>query len=277
VSIKSAWNGTISFGMVAIPVILLKAIGDNDVKFHQHAPDGSRIRMKRVAESTGQEIASADIRKGYDRADGSVVFLTDDDFAEAFGPASKVAEILLFTSALAIPDIAKSTAYYVKPGKGGEKAYALLARALTETATVAVVRYGLRQRKQLGALSATANGYLILEQLEWADDIREPDFTPPEMALSDAEIDMAVKLVGALTRSFDLAAMHDDSQEKLDELITARIENGQVTTPAPPATAELITSPAELMEMLTASVAANVPVTPAKPRVTRKNGRSKAA
>lgn len=257
-SIKSAWNGTISFGLVAIPVILLKAVGDSDIKFHQHAPDNSRIRIKKVAESTGQEVASADIRKGYDRADGSVVFLTDDDFAEAFGPSSKIAEILRFTSALAIPDIAKSTAYYVKPGQGGEKAYALLARALTDTGTIAIVRYGLRQRKQLGALSATTDGMLVLEQLEWAADIREPDFTPPEMALSDAEIDMAAKLIGALTGDFNLAAYHDDSQEKLDAMITARIESGQVSTPAAATgTAGPVTSPADLMDVLIASVAAN--------------------
>jgi DNA end-binding protein Ku len=258
-SIRSAWNGTLSFGMVAIPVILLKAVGDNDTKFHQHAPDNSRIRVKKVAESTGQEIATADIRKGYDRADGSVVFLTDDDFTEAFGPASKVAEILLFTSAHTIPDIAKSTAYYVKAGTGGEKAYALLARTLTKTGTVAVVRYGLRQRKRLGALSATTDGYLILEQLEWATDIREPGFAPPDVALSDAEVELATTLVSALTKDFDFTAMHDDSQEKLDAMITARIESGQVSAPTATAAADLVTSPAALMEVLLASVAASRP------------------
>lgn len=256
ITIKSAWNGTIGFGMVSIPVVLLKAVGDNDIKFHQHAPDGSRIRMKRVAESTGLEVAAADIRKGYDRADGSVVFLTDDDFAEAFGPASKIAEILYFTSALAVPDIAKSTAYYVKAGQGGDTAYKLLARALNETGTVAIVRYGLRQRKQLGALSATTDGYLMLEQLQWAADIREPGFTPAEPEVSDAHIDMAVKLIGSLTSDFDFAAMHDDSQEKLDALITARIESGQVTAPVT-AVPDQATSPADLMAMLTASIEAS--------------------
>ena len=167
--------------MVAIPVSLGVAISSNDIEFHQHAPDGSRIRLKRVAESTGEEVPYADIRKGYDCPDGSVIFLTDEDFAEALGPVSREAEILQFTSALAIPDMAKSTPYFVRPGKGGERAYALLARALAKTRSVAIVKFGLRQRKRLGALSATTDGYLVLEQLEWADDIRKPDFAAPSV------------------------------------------------------------------------------------------------
>ncbi len=270
---RYAWAGTLGFGMVVLPVSFGSLIGDSGgIEFHQHAPDGSRIRYIKVAESTGREVAAADIRKGYSCPDGSVIFLTDADFDEAYGPVSREAKILQFTKTSSIPDIAKSKPYVVKPNKGGERAYALLALALRTTGTVAVVSFGVQRRKQLGALSATEDGYLLLEQLTWASDIRQPDFAAPAPELTEAEQTMAVALVEGLTEDFNHSAIADDSQEKLNALLTARIEGKQAiaVATAPPAIA-----PADLMAQLTASVAAikkepEVLVTATRPPRTRK-------
>jgi DNA end-binding protein Ku len=252
---RSSWKGTLGFGLLAIPVSLGNIISEsNDTPFHQHAPDGSRIRLKRVAESTGKEVAYADIKKGYEAPDGTVIFLTSDDLDEAFGRVSREAEILLFTDAGNVPDLARSAPFFVQPGKGGEKAYALLARALRKSGKIAIVRFGLRQRKRLGALRPSGDGYLLLEQLEWSEDIKVADFPAPAPEISETEEAMAATLIDSLTEDFDHSAVHDDSQVKLNELINARIAAGKNGT------AETTRSSApqviDIMAALTASVAA---------------------
>jgi DNA end-binding protein Ku len=251
---RSSWKGTLGFGLLAIPVSLGSMISErNDTPFHQHAPDGSRIRQKRVSESTGEEVAYADIRKGYEAPDGTVIFLTDEDLDETLGKISREAEILLFTDAGNVPGLARSKSFFVKPDKGGDKAYALLASALGKSGKIAIVRFGLKQRKRLGALRPSGNGYLLLEQLEWPEDIKVADFPAPAPELSAAEEAMAATLIDSLTGDFDYSTVHDDSQARLNELIDARIAAGQAETTA---TSQVATPVTDIMTALTASVAA---------------------
>lgn len=258
---RSSWKGSIGFGMLSIPVNLAGAVNDNgDIELHQHAPDGSRIRYKRVSSATGEEVEYKDIRKGYECADGNTVFLTDDDFEAAYGKISREAVILMFAKASDVPDIAKSKPFFIQPQKGAEKAYAVLVQALRKSGTVAVVQVGMRQRKRLATVSPTEDGYLILEQLEWHEDIRKPDFSAPANAVSDSETDMAVNLIETMTQTFTHAEWRDDSREKLNEMIAKRIELGQVTGTG---TADKNTGQAvDLMSVLAASVKANTKPAP---------------
>jgi DNA end-binding protein Ku len=268
---RSSWKGSIGFSIVNVPVSLGGATGDSSLPIHQHAPDGSRIKMKRVSEASGEEVAYKDIQKGYELPDGNVVMLTDEDFDEAYGAVSREAEILMFTAAGNVPDIAKSKPYFVQPGKGGERSYSLLVRVLQNTNKVAIIRFGMHQRKRLGALSATEDGYLMLEQLEWASDVRKPDFAAPNTAVSDAEVEMAAKVVEHMTKTFDHSTVEDDSAAKLNELISRRIEKGQVTGgyvgPAQANGGEQVT---DLMATLAAAVKSFEPETAAKPKATRR-------
>lgn len=229
VIIRSSWKGSIGFSLLSIPVSMGGAVGGNDIETHQYAPDGSKIKYKRVSEKTGEEVAYKDIQMGYSCPDGNIVFLTDKDFEEAYGTVSRKAEILQFCDASDVPDMAKSKPFFVQPDKGGEKAYAVLVAALRASGKVAIIKFGMRQRKRLGALSPTDDGYLVLEQLEWAEDIRKPDFAAPAHLIKDDELGMATTLINSMSKPFDHASVTDDSQAKLNELINSRIEKGQVT------------------------------------------------
>lgn len=250
---RSSWSGSIGFSLISLPVKLGGAISDNDVKGHQYAPDGSRIKYKRVAESTGEEIAYSAIRTGYDAPDGGVVFLTDEDVSSAYGEVSREAKILLFTDAGQVPDIALSKPFLVQPGKGGDKGYALLALALERADKVAIVEIGIRQRKRLAVISPAGDGYLLMEQLEWAEDIRKPDFDAPAPDISAEEENLAVKLVESLSSDFDYPSMKDDSQAKINKLIAARAgREGQIAGVKPAETQEEQSS--SLLATLTASI-----------------------
>ena len=265
---RSSWKGTLGFSMLAIPVNLGGAVGSNDIETHQYAPDGSKIKYRRVSEKTGEEVAYKDIRMGYACPDGNLVFLTDADFEDAYGKVSREAEILMFTDASNVPDMAKSKPFFVQPGKGGEKPYALLVAALRKTGKVAIIKFGMQKRKRLGALSPTDDGYLVLEQLEWAQDIRKPDFAAPDPVIKDVELDMATQLIDSMSKDYDHDAQADDSQAKLNELISSRVERGQVTggfvAQRPGADAM------DIMAALTASIEANRPAPAKKTTRTRK-------
>lgn len=265
---RSSWKGSIGFSMLSIPVNLGGAVGGNDIETHQYAPDGSKIKYRRVSERTGEEVAYKDIQMGYSCPDGNIVYLTDKDFEEAYGTISREAEILQFADAADVPDIAKSKPFFVQPGKGGEKAYALLVAALRASNKVAIIKFGMRQRKRLGALSPTDDGYLILEQLEWAEDIRKPDFAAPAHLIKDDELAMATTLIDSMTKPFDHNAVTDDSQAKLNELINSRIEKGQVTggfVAAKPGEVAM-----DIMAALKASIDQNKATPPVKKPRTRK-------
>jgi DNA end-binding protein Ku len=265
---RVSWNGSISIAVLSIPVKLGSAVSENGsaLDLHQFAPDGGRIKLKRVSEKTGKEVPWADIQTGYQAPDGTVVTLSDEDFEAAFGKVSREAQILMFADAGDIPDAAKMAPFIVQPAKGGERAYALLAAVLRKANRVAVLRVGMRQRKRLAVISATPDGYLMCEQLHWASDLRKPDFEAPAYEFSAAEMRMAERLVDGLTEKFDHASYEDDSAAKLNELIEQRLAG----TARPKAEGN---APADLMAVLTASVEA---AKTAKTARTRKTATPKA-
>jgi DNA end-binding protein Ku len=236
VTIRSMWKGSFGISLLNVPVKLGAAVSDNDLKLHQHRKsDGSRIKYVRVAEADGQEVPYSDIVKGAEAVDGSVVLLTDDDLNEAFGEKSRNAKILMFTDPQSIPRVAAGKAYVVQPDTGGEKTYALLAGSLQRTGKVAVVTIALRQRERL-ALIYSDGGYLYMETLEWSDDVRTPDFTAPDVEITAAEADMADHLVAAMSGDFDYSAHHDESKQRLAELVAKKAETGQAISSATPDT-----------------------------------------
>src|SRR5580693_564308 len=122
-SVRSMWNGTISFGMMVIPVKLGTAVSDEDLPLHQvRESDGSRIGYRRYAKADGADVEYADVAKGYQAPDGRTVILTDADFTAAYGTKNREAKITSFTSASALPRTAHRQSYLVQPDKGGEAA-----------------------------------------------------------------------------------------------------------------------------------------------------------
>jgi DNA end-binding protein Ku len=231
---RSIWSGTIGIGTLVLPVKLGTVTGDESAELHQvRKSDGSRISYRRFAAADGAEVPYSEIAKGYELPDGRTVVLTDEDFAKAYGEKSRNAKILQFVAEDALPRTAAGTSYYVQPGAGGEKAYALLARTMSDTGTAAVVSVAIRQRESLALLYANGDGYLILERLNWAADVKRPDFAAPDVNLSEAELDLAENLVTQMSGPFDWSSFRDESTEKLEKIVRAKAHLGQaVGTPA---------------------------------------------
>ena len=268
---KASWKGSIEFCGFPIPVRIGSATGDSDAGFrpHQYSPDNSRIRFRRVSEATGEEVAYADIKKGWDAADGSVVFLTDEEVMAAYGPVSRLAA-LKFTDAAAIPDIAKAKQFIVQPDTGGERGYALLVRALQRSGKAGITQLGVQARKRLAVVSATADNYLSVTQLEWPADIRRPDFTAPAPNFSETEEKLATELVEKLSDDFDYWAQADNSQVLLSELIQEKLGAGESARIVSAGPAQAGTVALDLMSTLLASLDAVKAAKAPKKRAPRK-------
>lgn len=252
---RSIWNGTISFGLVTIPVKLYAATEEKDVAFHQvHAADGGRIRMRRVCSLDGEEVSYADIAKGYELPSGEVVVLTDDDLADLPLASSRTIDVLEFVPLEEVDPIYFARSYYLEPDKAATKAYLLLREALERSGRVAIVKVALRRRESLATLRVR-EGVLVLEVMLWPDEIRRPEFEflgeQPE--LRPKELEMANSLIDALAADFEPGRYTDSYREALLALIDAKVEGRELVSPPEAAETSVVV---DLMAALERSVEA---------------------
>ncbi|MFH9350103.1 Ku protein [Kitasatospora sp. NPDC017646] len=228
---QTTWKGTISFGLVSIPVHLYSATQEHDVPLHQvHAKDGGRVRMKRYCEREEKEVPYAEIAKGYESPDGRTVTLSDEDLADLPLPSKKVIDVLAFVDATEIDPLMFSKAYYVGVAdKAAAKPYALLRDALVASGQIAVTKIALRTRESPAVLRVH-DGTLVLQTCIWPDEVRPAAGIAPEenVAVRPQELKMARSLMDTLSEDFDLSQLHDDYQQALQQVITARLEGVEV-------------------------------------------------
>jgi DNA end-binding protein Ku len=253
---RSIWKGSISFGLVSIPVKLYSATEERDVSFHQvHRDDGGRIRYKRVCQLDGEEIPYSDIAKGYELPSGEVVVLTDDDFADLPLTTSRSIDVLEFVPLAQVDPIYFAKSYYLEPEGAGAKPYVLLREALEQSGRVALVKIALRQRETLATLRVR-DGVFVLEMMLWPDEIREPSFgfLDEDIDVRQQELAMAQSLIDTLSGDFAPEQYSDNYREALQALIEAKIAGREVVAPAEPAadTGTVV----DLMAALRASVEA---------------------
>ncbi|GLX98997.1 Ku protein [Herbidospora sp. NBRC 101105] len=250
---RSIWKGAISFGLVTIPVKLYSATEQKDVSFHQvHREDGGRIRYKRVCTVDGEEVAYADIAKGYELPTGDMVVLTDDDFADLPLSSSRRIDVLQFTPVEQIDPIYFAKSYYLEPDAQGAKPYVLLRDALERSGQVAIVKVALRQRESLATLRVR-EGIFVLETMLWPDEVRTADFAflDEDIDLRPQELKMAESLIETMVADFDPGEYKDAYREALQEVIDAKVAGREVVPTEAPAEA----GPAvDLMAALRASV-----------------------
>lgn len=231
---RSIWKGAISFGLVTIPVKLYSATEQKDVSFHQvHREDGGRIRYKRVCTVCGEEVAYADIAKGYELATGEMVVLTDEDFEDLPLTTSRRIDVLQFSPADQIDPIYFAKSYYLEPDAQGAKPYVLLRNALEASGQVAVVKVALRQRESLATLRVR-DGVFVLETMLWPDEIRTPDFgfLEEDIEVRAQELKMAESLITTMEGDFDPSEFHDAYREALQQVIEAKVAGKEVVAPA---------------------------------------------
>ena len=253
---RSIWKGSISFGLVTIPVKLYSATEQKDVSFHQvRRSDGSRIRYKRVAAADGEEVAYGEIAKGYELPSGETVVLTDEDFKDLPLTSSRAIDVLQFVPLEQVDPIFFEKSYYLEPDKGGVKPYVLLRDALAESGQVAVVKVALRNKESLAVLRVR-EGVFVLETMMWPDEVRAPDFAflDDDVEVRPQELAMAGSLIETLSGEFDPTQYKDEYREALEAVIEAKIEGREVVQPneAQPTSGTVV----DLMAALRASVEA---------------------
>ncbi len=225
---RAIWKGSVSFGLVNVPVKLYAATESHDVSFRQvHAKDGGRIKYQRVCSVDGEEVAYADIAKGYETEDGEMVILTDDDMNELPSSSSREIAVEKFVPTEQIDPMLFEKSYYLEPEKSGAKPYALLRQALLDADRMAVVTVALRQRMSVAVLRVR-DDVIVLQTMMWPDEVRTPDFSVETGEVKDAEVKMANMLVETLAGDFDPDEFEDDYAEAVEALVKAKIEGGEV-------------------------------------------------
>lgn len=242
-------RGAISFGLVHIPIGLYTATQDNDIHFKQLCQDMSRVRYKKVCASCGKEIKNNDILKGFEYEKDKYVIVTEDDFEKIKTEKDRTVQIIHFTDLSSVRPIYFEKSYHVIPEKGGEKAFELLRRAMEEEGKVAIGKTVMGNKETLLCILPTAEG-LLIETLFFDDEIREPPRELTRPTVKEDELSMAKTLIGAMDQPFAPQQYQDEYQERLKEMIAAKIAGQEVAAAAPEETANVI----DLMEALKASL-----------------------
>jgi DNA end-binding protein Ku len=252
----SMWKGSISFGLVMIPVKLYAATEQKDIAFRQvHRTDGGRIRFRRVCSIDGEEIPYEQVAKGYELPSGEMIVLTDEDMADLPLPTTRSIEVLHFMPADQLDPILLSRSYYVEPESAGARAYVLLRDSLERSEKIALAIVALRQRESLATLRSR-DGVLVLETLLWPDEVRNPGFAflDDDIEVRLQELKMAASLIDSMTVDFDPDEYHDRYREALQELVSAKAEGRDVIQPEEGETPE--GEPTSLADALKASLTA---------------------
>ena len=250
---RAIWSGTISFGLVSVPVRMYSAIDERDVHFHLiHEPDGGRIGYQKVCKAENEPVPDDEIVKAYEVSEDELVVVTDEDFAAVKAEGVKTIDICDFVPYEEIDPIYFERTYFLGPQEGGEKVYSLLREAMEETELAAIGKYVMRDKQQLGCLRIR-EGVITLEKMFFHDEIRPVDELAPRKAkVGKTELDMAVSLIDQFKSSFDPERYHDTYREALLDLIKAK-QKGQTIEAVPAAEDE---EPADLLAALKASVEA---------------------
>jgi DNA end-binding protein Ku len=226
---RAIWKGAVSFGLVSVPVKLYSATENKDISFRQvHAKDGGRIKYQRICSLDGEEVAYADIAKGYETEDGEMVILDESDMADLPAASSREISVEKFVPSEQIDPMLFEKSYYLEPEKTGAKPYALLRKALEDADRMALVTVSLRNRMSLAVLRVR-DDVIVLQTMMWPDEIRTPDFGSVDLEdAKPAEVKMATMLVETLAGDFDPSEFEDDYREAVEALVKAKIEGGEV-------------------------------------------------
>ncbi len=253
---RTLWKGAISFGLVHIPIRVYPATESKSVKFRMlHRECKTPIHYVKWCPTCGREVAQEEIVNGYEYQKGQFVVLEDEDFERLPAVETKVVDIVDFVALEEIDPVYYDKTYYLEPGDGGAKAYALLRRAMLETGRIAIAKVAIRARQSLAAIRVFDRTVLAMETMYWPDEIRSYaglEGLLGEPVFHENEVRMADMLVGSLTSPFDPGKYTDQYRAALREAIQAKVEGRQVYQYREPETAKVI----DLMEALRASVEA---------------------
>jgi len=251
---RALWKGSISFGLVNIPIELHTAVRNHRPKFRMlHAKDKSPVKFERVCLRDGHPVAWEDLVKGYEYTKGRFVIMTKEDFQAAAVEKTRTVDIVDFVKAEEIDDRFFETPYYLVPAKGGERAYALLREAIRESGRIGIAKFILRDAQHLAAVEVIEDA-IVLSVMRFADelvDVKQFDF-PTANGVRKAELDMAKALVNSLAADWDPSKYTDQYRENLMRIIQGKMKGRDVELEptSEPRQAEVV----DLMERLRRSL-----------------------
>jgi DNA end-binding protein Ku len=226
---RPIWNGSLSFGLINIPVRLYSASLDRALSFKLFDKHGNcPVSYVKICRSNHKEIPKEDIVRGYEYQKGDYVILDEKDFKKVAREKSDLIDILQFSDQKEIDTKYYEKPYYIEPAKKAEKAYSLLSHALEESGKLAVARFVMREKEHIGIIKPE-NGILILHRLRYADEIRKPEIDLPKKNMySKAELEMALALIKQLTKKFDPTKYKDTYSDELRDIIKAKAKGKKI-------------------------------------------------
>ena len=258
---RAIWSGSISFGLLNVPVKLYSAVSKQTVRFRElREGDSSRVKHKRVAESDGKEVPYEKIVKGYEYAPDQYVVLSRDELSELEPQRSRAIEIQDFVDLDDIDPIYFEQPYYLGPDKGAERAYALLVQAMKDARKVAIARFVLRNKEHLAAIRPM-DDVLTLTTMRFHDEVSSPEDVDGEVfeeakpkKPEKRELEMAKQLIESLTSNFEPDKYRDEYREELLDLLERKAEGKEVVSA--PSEEPKPTKAPDLMAALEESLAA---------------------
>ncbi|HYT67959.1 MAG TPA: Ku protein [Vicinamibacterales bacterium] len=252
---RSMWKGSITFGLVNIPVELYSAVRDHRPRFRLlHAKDEAPVRYERICQTEGKAVAWEDLVKGYEYAKGQFVVLTKDDFKTAAVEKTKTIDILDFVDPKEVDERYFETPYYLQAGKGADRAYVLLREAIKASGRIGIAKIILREAQHLAAVEAIG-GALVLTMMRFSDelaDLKEFNF-PQKGEIRPAELRMAQQLIDNLVSEWQPDKYTDEYKENLLRVINAKLKGKRpklIAEDTTPKQAEVV----DLMARLRASL-----------------------
>lgn len=238
---RALWDGAISFGLVHIPVNLYSAEVRKELDLSMlDRSDFAPIGYRKYNKNTGKEVEKDQIVKGYEYASGEYVVLSDEDLRKANVKATQTIDILAFVDSTEVPLTFYDQPYYLAPGKGGDKVYALLRETLRRSGKIGIAQIVLRTKQHLAALLPVGE-VIVLNTLRYLDEIRDiddyklPDTDVKSMGISEKEMAMALSLVEGMSETWQPEQYHDVYRDDVLALIEAKVKAHQTKTITLPA------------------------------------------
>jgi len=245
---RPIWSGTISFGLVSVPVRMFSATESKELRFHfLHKDDLAPIGYDKVRKDTGEHVDPDDVVRGFEIEKGRYVPIEEEDLDRLDIELTHSIDICDFVELDEIDPIFYRKAYYLLPADGAEKPYRLLVRALEETGKVGIAKVVIRNKQHLAALRPY-DGVLVLETMYYADEVRKPESVNGKARLQKAEVEMAKSLVENLTDSFKPEKYDDTYRKELLDLIKAKAKGKKLPEPQEEEEAEVVDLMAALRE-----------------------------
>jgi DNA end-binding protein Ku len=231
---RAIWSGSISFGLLNVPVKLYSAVSKQTIRFKELTKDGSRVRHKRVAEDSGKEVSYDDIVKGYEFAPDQYVTVSRDELSELNPKRTRAIEVQDFVDLDDIDPIYFEQPYYLGPDKGAAKAYALLTKAMNDSRKVAIARFVLRNKEHLAAIRPMGD-VLTMATMRFHDEVTSPEDLDGDLFAEEKpgkpderELKMAKQLIESLTTDFEAERYEDQYREELLAMLERKAEGKEI-------------------------------------------------